>query len=140
MFDYPCRMTASQHACVRMQSICRHTHRGWPAIYGKAFSPAHVSCCHSLTFFTSCRPPGPPPAKLITVLESLQRNEYNDIRLPRCRRTNANGTAVSDPASLTDPFVILYGCLYSYHRNSHDSKTASAHCYMQHSQPNRPAS
>ena len=25
MFDYPCWKTASQHACVRMHSICRHT-------------------------------------------------------------------------------------------------------------------
>ena len=22
LFDYPCRMTASEHACVRMQSVC----------------------------------------------------------------------------------------------------------------------
>jgi hypothetical protein len=26
LFEYPCRMPAGEHACVRMQSICRHPH------------------------------------------------------------------------------------------------------------------
>jgi hypothetical protein len=89
--------------------------------------------CHTWSFFnifTSCRTPRRPPAELSTIPDCFFNNEYIDTRFPRCRGTNANGAAGRDPASLTDPFVMLYGCLYSYRRNMHDSNTACAHCYI----------
>jgi hypothetical protein len=50
LFDYPCQMTASEHACVRMQSICQHTD-----VVQLSFSASlgsHLTLVHRAVYWT----------------------------------------------------------------------------------------
>jgi hypothetical protein len=146
LFDYPCRVTASEHACVRMQSICRHTHHCSKCTDAKHTQAIYINWMHPITQLNAPHhtnmpsPQQPRPSHLLDAVSSLAQilqqshslAPHSQIIIPSQQLPKHSPAQLPQQQGLTfliKSIVVFSFCCYNHLWNQALNYIIHVHCF-----------